>query len=282
MQNGNANISTSNYASIMVAVDLGPAAVDRVKLAGRLADRFSSHLIGVAAKAIPTPMYFETGVGTGPSIMELAEKRANEEFAQAEKLFRDAVAMRNSIEWRQAARPGALFVCEQARAADLLIVGRRGPEDLPQGSLGVNPGDVVMQCGRPILVVPPNQSVSAERIVIAWKDTREARRAVADSMPFLKQAKMVFVTSIADDGEAAGATDVMAYLQRHGVACEPLVWAARAANEPADEILDIAGEEGADLVVCGAYGHSRMREWIFGGVTRALLETSPVACFMSH
>jgi nucleotide-binding universal stress UspA family protein len=74
----------------------------------------------------------------------------------------------------------------------------------------------------------------------------------------------------------------MAYLQRHGVACEPLVWAARAANEPADEILDIAGEEGADLVVCGAYGHSRMREWIFGGVTRALLETSPVACFMSH
>jgi len=94
MQNGNANISTSNYASIMVAVDLGPAAADRVKLAGRLADRFSSHLIGVAAKAILTPMYFETGVGTGPSIMELAEKRANEEFAQVEKLFRDAVAMR--------------------------------------------------------------------------------------------------------------------------------------------------------------------------------------------
>ena len=65
MQNGNANISTSNYASIMVAVDLGPAAADRVKLAGRLADRFSSHLIGVAAKAILTPMYFETASAPG-------------------------------------------------------------------------------------------------------------------------------------------------------------------------------------------------------------------------
>jgi len=140
-----------------------------------------------------------------------------------------------------------------------------------------------MQCGRPVLVVPPMQhSIFAERVVIAWKDSREARRAVADSMTFLKQAKEVFVTLIRDDTDASGPDDVVAHLRRHAISAEPLIHAGRITRDPADEILDIAAEKGADLVVCGAYGHSRMREWVFGGVTRALLNSSSVACLMSH
>jgi nucleotide-binding universal stress UspA family protein len=215
--------------------------------------------------------------------MEAGEKRANEEFAQAEELFRDAAGSSNSVEWRQAFRPSTFFLCEQARAADLVIVGRHAALDPPHGSLGVAPADVIMQCGRPVLVVPPMQrSISAERIVIAWKDTREARRVVADCMTFLKQAKEVFVVSIRDDEDASGPDDVVAHLRRHGVPAEALIRAGRLARDPSDDILNIVAEKGADLVVCGAYGHSRMRVFVLGGVTRALLNSSFVACLMSH
>ncbi len=140
--------------------------------------------------------------------------------------------------------------------------------------MSVDGGDLVMDAGRPVLFVPPGVDfLSAKRIVIAWKDTREARRAVWDSMPFLKRAAEVSIVVI--DSEDGSARDVATYLGCHGVA-------ATTTTRPESEIavavkiVHIAQQEGADLIVCGAYGHSRAREWAFGGVTRDLLEGSPL------
>jgi nucleotide-binding universal stress UspA family protein len=132
-----------------------------------------------------------------------------------------------------------------------------------------------------MLLVPPGvDQLLAQNIVVCWSDSREARRAVADSLPFLKQAKDVSVISIATDER--GAKDVSAYLRGHGVASSSYVRPITRGSSAADELVQVARQQGADLFVCGAYGHSRAREWAFGGVTRDLLDHSPLCCLMSH
>jgi len=129
------------------------------------------------------------------------------------------------------------------------------------------------------MVPPGSERLSAKHVVVAWKDTREARRAVRDSLPFLKQAEDVSVIGIGEP--AQGGTDVCAYLRHHGIEARAYTRPGQIASM-ADELVRIAEQEGADLIVCGAYGHSRTREWVFGGVTRELLNHAPVCCLMAH
>jgi nucleotide-binding universal stress UspA family protein len=148
--------------------------------------------------------------------------------------------------------------------------------------MAASPGDLVMESGRSVLIVPPLMDhMFANRIVVAWKDTREARRAVWDSLPFLKRADVVFVVAIGDNDRKEAANDVSAYLARHGIASRALLRGIPDSTV-AEDILQVANDEGANLIVSGAYGHSRVHEWIFGGVTRALLNDAPVCCLMSH
>jgi nucleotide-binding universal stress UspA family protein len=272
----------STYASIMVTLNLGVDAEDSVKLASSLATTFSSRLIGVAAEEFVMPYYGDGAIAVDPAIIEQAKREAAENLAKAETVFRRAAGTISDIEWRSAIAFPNSFALEQARAADLVVVGRRGPDDASHGRMAVSPGDLAMGLGRPILVVPPRKEhLSGKRIVVAWKDTREARRAVWDALPLLKRAEQVFVLAIGPDAAEQGAADVSEHLHRHGVA-------SRAATRPesvkfvVDELTDFAEEEGADLIVSGAYGHSRMREWLFGGVTQELLESTPIPCLLSH
>lgn len=132
----------------------------------------------------------------------------------------------------------------------------------------------------PVLFVPPHlDNLFAKRIVVGWKDSREARRAVWDGLPFLKRAEEVFVVSV--DVDRGSADDVARYLGCYGVEACALA-RPRPTIAVADEIVRIAEQEGADLIVCGAYGHSRTREWIFGGVTRDLLDHAPLCCLTTH
>jgi len=132
-----------------------------------------------------------------------------------------------------------------------------------------------------LIACPYDNDLSAQRVIVAWKDTREARRAVSDALPLLKAAKEVFVVAIGDETRRAGADDVAAYLFRHGIE-STTVLRRDAPGGVADEIMKVAEQEQADLIVSGAYGYSRMREWMFGGVTRELLNGAPVCCLMSH
>jgi nucleotide-binding universal stress UspA family protein len=121
-------------------------------------------------------------------------------------------------------------------------------------------------------------------MVVAWKDTRECRRAVRDALPFLQQAEEILIVGI-DEGQSETAkghlSDVAGYLRRHGVVVAREVW--RQARGPvAAELLHLVRDEGADLIVAGGYGHGRLGEWIFGGVTHELLTSSPVCCMLSH
>jgi nucleotide-binding universal stress UspA family protein len=137
-----------------------------------------------------------------------------------------------------------------------------------------------------MLIVPPDvDTLKAERVLVGWKESREARRVLQDALPFLHEAKSVSIVEVCDHGMEASARghldDVVHYLARHRISVGSVA-ALPAKIGVADHLVDMAKSEGADLIVAGAYGHSRLGEWIFGGVTRDLLAASPVCCLVSN
>lgn len=270
------------YAGLIAPVHLGAGAEETLRLANSLAQTLSCRLIGVAARDIDLPYYGDGTVMTNALLAENARAAVMEELARAEGLFRRTVEGNLDVEWRSAIQEPRGFALTQARIADLMVLARQGPQDLRQGRMGLSPDDVLMDLGRPVLVVPPGVvALSAKSVVIAWKDTREARRVLWDALPLLGRAELVTVLAVGAGAEEQGTRDVCDYLAQHGIS-------ARAVLRPdsvkyiVDEIIELAQDEGADLIVAGAYGHSRLREWVLGGVTRDLLEMTPFCCLMAH
>ncbi|WP_339160531.1 universal stress protein [Methylobacterium bullatum] len=269
-----------SYASILVSLDTGPDTPDRARLAGGVALRFEATLTGVAARRIPSPVAVND-IHEAESLFAEEKAKLEEELSCVRAVFERSVGEAR-VDWRSDMVASVPFLVEQARGADLVIVGRRGIDDGDPGDMGVLPGPVLMEAGRPVLVVPPRiEQIQAARIVIAWKDTPEARRAISGALPFIKRADQVYVVTAGDDARFEGAEDVATHLARHGAHVTTHLL-ARPDLAAADEILRFAARHDADLVVMGAYGHSRLREWLFGGATREILRTTPVCCLMSH
>lgn len=265
------------YASVMAHFDLSPYAAQRGRLAASLADMFGARLMGVAAEQ--TMLLYAGGEAV---VADEESRRAERNLELARQTFLDVAGSRNDVEWRSGFHAPDRHVVEQARGADIVVVGRRASYDQVDLTRGVSPGYVVMECGRPVLVVPPEtDDLSIKAVVVAWKDTREARRAVYDALPLLVRAGEVVVVAATPSFRDEGAEDVAAWLGRHGANSRPLVRAGELSSA-AEELLDVADDLRAGLIVSGAYGHSRTREWMFGGVTRDLLETAPVPLLLSH
>jgi nucleotide-binding universal stress UspA family protein len=267
---------------MLVQLDLGRAAGPRIALSADLARRFGARLIGAAAQPLVLP-YLGDGAATMDSILvENARGVAAEDLAKAERLFGQNTQALQDTEWRVSIEPAGPFLLAQARAADLVIVGGRGDGSGGEGDMGAAPGDVVLELGRPLLVVPPGIArLDASRVVIAWKDTKEARRAVRDALPLLARAEAVSVLSLGAEAAEQGADDVVAYLARHAIPARSVL-RRQLEDDLTDEITGFARDQAADLIVCGAYGRGRVQEWLFGGVTRDLLQRTPVCCLMSH
>ena len=198
--------------------------------------------------------------------------------------FRDIAGKHRKTEWRQFLEFPVDVLPREARSADLIIIGNTKRPFAEYGY--VDPGDTILRMGRPTLVIPDGvSSLQAEHVVIGWKDTREARRAVLDALPFLHEATSVTIVELCEPDEEKTALeridDVARYLTRHRINGGPRVM-IRKEGTGAAQLIRLAQQEGADLLVTGAYGHSRLGEWIFGGMTRDVLATSPICCLMSH
>jgi nucleotide-binding universal stress UspA family protein len=272
-----------SFAAMMVHVDVERDSEQRVQLALGLADRFRAALIGLAGLALrPAFVGGSIVVYSEPTRCDLQNLDAR--LDEMGKKFRTQGQCLEQVEWRTALEYPSELLVREARAADLIIVGPRHMED-HRGDL-VDPGVVLLRAGRPVLVVPDIVSpLQLRRVVVAWKDTRECRRAVRDALPLLREAKEVLLVEIGEDESKSGAkralADVAAYLVRHRVIVADQVW-RRARGPAATELLDLVRDEKADLIVAGGYGHSRLGEWIFGGITHELLAASPVCCMLSH
>lgn len=266
-------------ASIMVSLDLGATAAARVRLSAGLAKRFGATLTGVAARKIPNP-----GPGDDLESIQAAYKeeqaKLSEDLMRCQNLFEQNCGAGIRTKWLQAEADAASFLVRQALAADIVVVGRE--KDDRAGDTATSPGAVLMEAGRPVLMTPPGSDhLKAERIVVAWKDAPEARRAVSAALPFIRCAKQVHVVSAGEEARFDGAEQVAEFLSRHGAQVATQLLNAASRNV-ADEILRFTNRTDADLVVMGGYGRSRLREWLFGGVTRNFLQSSSVCCLMSH
>jgi nucleotide-binding universal stress UspA family protein len=276
-----------SFATVMVHVELEPQTDARVRLAAGLAERFAATLIGVSASVLP-PYPAENGYFVTREFFEQERRDILAALKRTEAAFRAAAGAGGApglkLEWRSALDLAENYVVSEARSADLLIVGQR-PESVDIAR-SLDPGTAVLKTGRPILVVPPAVEIlNAERVLICWKDSRESRRAVRDALPLLQGATSVAILEVCDEGEQGAARrrvdDVAQYLTRHRISVRSAT-ASPATGRIADQLIEAANAEGADLMVAGGYGHSRLGEWIFGGVTRDLLRSSPVCCMLAN
>jgi len=273
------------YSTVMVHLDLDESNDARLHVAGDLAERFDAKLIGIAC-CQPQPSVYADGAFAQTIVRQL-EEEADEKLKKLEQRFRTAYQNRiEDVEWRRAYAAPVDFVAHEARAADIVITGADRVGGLSDPLWRLDPSELVMKLGRPMMVVPPEvDRLKLSSVVVGWKDTREARRAVVDALPLLQKAKEVTVVEmIANDGDRAAAghrvADVAAWLGRHHVDASHMVPNHR--GDAVEQLIRHASDIEADMIVAGAYGHTRMREWIFGGVTRDLITQSRHCSVLSH
>lgn len=268
--------------SILVAVGLG-APQAAVRYATHLAERCGAELLGIGVAEPPTLAY--AGIDAAQAAVDYyAVERKNIEarLARAEEQFRAAVPPSVAQKWRGIVANPTETLIDQARRCDLVVVaGSDGAS--AQGEV-IDIGHMVLSCGRPVIVVRDDvKRADLSRIVVAWKDTREARRAVSDALPLLRYAGHVKVVTLSegDPGTEAGSLkDIVDWLARHGVQADSQL------IEEGPEFLGAIGAlavtDGPDLIVSGGYGHSRVREWLFGGATNDLLDARGVNRLFSN
>ncbi|WP_216856230.1 universal stress protein [Acidisphaera sp. S103] len=254
--------------------------------ASDLAGQLSADVVGIAA-CQPLRVIYSDGY-VPDDLIQKDREALEKDISDAETEFRAVMGKRGSnLEWRSTVTFGPLsdYLADQARCADIMVTGVHQSESIFDTSRHVDIGDLVIQLGRPVLIVPTDvEKIILECILVAWKETRESRRAVLDALPLLRKANHVVVCEIASKEEMTAArqhlTDVVGWLKRDGITAEPM--AALSTGDDAAGLDVVASDRAADIIVAGAYGHSRLREWALGGVTKDLLLRADRCAFVSH
>lgn len=277
-----------SYKNILVHLDDGNACPGRVQAATRLARAHDAHLTGLYV-AVDPYLPGNLSAETPPELLRTLEDQFEERLDSAKTRFTETMARDGlTADCRTVHCPGTRVpeVIElHGRYADLIVLGQPQPED-PAGMNGHVAENVVLSSGRPALVVPyigPRRTLG-ERILIAWDGGREAARAVTDALPLLERAKTVTVLVInpakGNHGAEPGA-DIALYLARHGITVQAGHIVVEGISV-ADTLLSRLADKNVDLLVMGAYGHSRLRELVLGGVTRQIFQQMTVPVLMSH
>ena len=276
------------FKTIVVHLSGSTGTPATLRVAASLARQWESHLIGAASSGLAEMAYMlAAGAPMAilpPDSVDTLRGDANRQLQQFEQFCRAEGI--DSFETRLFETSAADSLLLQSRYCDLVVVGR---EDV-EGSVLVPallPGALVTQAARPVLVVPPDAQPAAEfkTIFVGWNGSLGASRAIAFAMPFLRRAEQVIVGVCnpqlegIDAGHEPGA-DMASYLARQHPNVEVLRFDSD--GEPAGVLLELARRRGADLMVAGAYGHSRMHDWVLGSTTRNLIAQAHIPLLMAH
>jgi nucleotide-binding universal stress UspA family protein len=275
------------FKDLVVVVDEQKNCAERIDVAVRLASACGGHLTGLHVRS---PFEVEPALFSRLplEVRDTQERIAREEADHAQALFEQRVRACGgelSTEWRGVRGDPGEIVPVHARYADVTVLGQTdpdspGPRDLPER--------VLMSSGRPALIVPYAGTFPTlgQRVMVAWDAGREAARAVGDALPILERAASVRVVSINPRGTPAGhgptpGADIALHLARHGLRVEASTVTADDLRVD-DMLLSLAADFGADLIVMGGYGHSRLGELVLGGATRHILRQITIPVLMSH
>jgi nucleotide-binding universal stress UspA family protein len=276
------------YATIMVCLASDQSNERCLAIASEMVERFDAEVVGIAAAEFSPPLYFTSGE-QADKMIEQGRNAIKTRLSELESEFRKVMNRGTKhVEWRSNMETPIRFVAREARAVDIIVIGQSRDSVFTDPFARVNPSDLVMQAGRPLLVVPEEAGwLDLRSVLIAWKDTPEARRAIVDSLPLLRKAKDITIAEVVEDGGSREAAlsrtnDVVTWLSHHDIIANALVPEDCSTRNAAAALDRIASTVGASVVVAGAYGHSRLREWVLGGVTQHLASESTRCVLLSR
>ncbi|AVQ85626.1 MULTISPECIES: universal stress protein [unclassified Variovorax] len=272
--------------SILVHLDGTDRAEVRLRLAHRLAAMHESSLTALFAVS-PSVLAVLPMMGGMPPMPMAGEVDADHRAHAAatfERLLQDNASR---SDWRELrGEPVIESFVRSALTCDLMVLGQRNPRDTAGFDV---PGDfvesVLLGSGKPALVVPLAGRVSPapERVLVAWRPTRESAHALTTALPLLRTAKEVhLVASVDDDDPVSPISRLRDYLRLHGIGQTQGHRPLEDNRHTGEALLSLAAQIGAGLVVMGAYGHSRARELVLGGATRTVLESASIPVWMAH
>ena len=278
------------YKTLLVQLDAGSRCPARIAIAAQLAAAHGSHVLGIAVTGLPDIVVsMNMAVPDAVEFIQVTEtflrERAEAVAAAFEQQLKAAAC--GPYEARVVKGGTIETIGRLARCSDLVLVGQDEPQAPVDGTAHDLPEQVMLRSGAPVLVVPyaGDFPTLGTRALVAWKDTREAARAIREALPLLRGASRVELLELAEgSGESASAdgslAEAQAWLARHGIS-------AQARHEPAagdvgERLLSRAADLSADLLVMGGYGHTRVREWVLGGATRQLLGHMTLPTLMAH
>lgn len=275
------------YKTLLVPVDGRPRSARSIEYAARLARTFDAHVVGLFVKPsayIPAAVHID---GAGPAVDKLSRQAVEDATREAKAQFDAAVKAAGipSTEWRVADGGAPDVLALHARYADLVVINQTDPNEMGATHFA---DAVLLTLGRPAIVVPYTGELPdvPRNVLVCWNASNEAARAVSDALPLLRRAQHVTVMSVDPEPSAIGhgpspGADLGAWLARHGVKVEVAV-VPSGGVDVGNVILSRAFDQSADLIVMGAYGHARLLQVVFGGVTRTLLTSMTVPVLMSH
>ncbi|MEO7056413.1 MAG: universal stress protein, partial [Caldimonas sp.] len=289
-----------------VHLDAGERCAVRVDVAARLAAEHGGHVLGIVASGLPDlvvgmnsnlPDGLECVVMTSAFLRERAQSVASNFESQMRRGAAGAAAVSHEVRVVEGEVLDAVVL--HGRCSDIVVVGQGQAAAGPGQTARDFPQQVLVHAGPPVLIVPSAQNVRGARmagaagfaapggcVLVAWKDTREAMRALRDAMPLLRRAgRIVLLEIVEPQGRSAGSeaslTNARVWLARHGVEVE-VRRESEVVADVGEALLGYAAAIEADLLVMGGYGRSRLAEWLLGGVTRLLLERTTLPTLMSH
>ena len=281
------------YGTILSYLATEKQAAATLAAASVLARHSNAHLTGLYV--VPLMRLYATspygGADVTAKLMEQHEAYHAAQSGVIRALFeRTMAAEAFPSEWALADSPYVdplETIMDRGRSAELIIAMPDDP-DAPDYVGSAIAERLMLQSGRPVLLVPPHRPVEriGRDVTVAWNGSREAARAVFDAMPLLREAEMVHLVWVdprvaPGDSPSRAADAIAATLARSGVTCES-VQASSQDHQVGEELLARIADYGSDLLVMGGYGHSRFHQWIFGGVTRQILNAMPVPVLMTH
>ena len=289
------------YKTVLLHIDDGAGRDARVAIAASVAQACGGHLTGVALTGVSRLLYqHQPDLDADPNLA-LHLNFLRERAARALDGFEQQASSLGvgSFEQRVIDDEAAGGISLLARYADLVVISQYNAADRSPSVMRDFPAYVLLHAGRPVLIVPyalqagqlapAAHPAAAQNVLISWNGSKEASRAVSAALPLLQRAKQVHVAVFdaqlhaAEHGDHPGA-DILEYLARHGVQARLLLLdgGATRRGDIGEALLSQAADLSADLLVMGAYGHSRLRETILGGVTRTVLQSMTIPVLMAH
>lgn len=272
------------YKTILVHVDQTSRCAERTEVAARLAALYDAHLVGAAATGLASYLLPQAGLDPAASAIAYPVGQLHAEAERVLDLFdqRAGQAGVRSFERRRIDDEAGAGISVHARYCDLVVISQSALDEFTPRLRADFPEYVVLNCARPVLVLP-SKGVPGEigkRVTVAWNGSSNAVHAISTAIPMLQRAQAVDLVVFGAGGEGAPGADLALYLARHGIRVE--VSAVHASGGAGEALLSFAVDKSADLIVMGAYGHSRFSEFMLGGASRTALLSSPIPLWMAH